>query len=255
MKRPVSKSLLLGIALVIRLLLFTQASLAADTECSSDSGIPSGVIAAIDVGHLRKSLADAGFTIGGFYLGETFGNTGGTHQGETYDGVEKGPPSWLGPTSPVQARETPDRGSLGHPCERLAGASCFGSPSLQGVWALGTLMTRIYQAGSLFLLSQVSRSTILLPQIEGHSHEHLRHPPKSRGQRKKLSGNENPRTRRNPGSNPLGYSRAKRCSRNARFRSFRHSWASFPNPTRTVLSGLGCGDHIQPCVQARGQRA
>ena len=83
MKRPVSKSLLLGIALAIRLLLFTQASLAADAECSSDSGIPSGVIATIDVGHLRKSLADAGFTIGGFYLGETFGNTGGTHQSET----------------------------------------------------------------------------------------------------------------------------------------------------------------------------
>ena len=87
MKRPVSKSLLLGISLAIRLLLFTQASLAADAECSSDSGIPSGVIATIDVGHLRKSLADAGFTIGGFYLGETFGNTGGTHQSETYDGV------------------------------------------------------------------------------------------------------------------------------------------------------------------------
>ena len=82
-----SKSLLLGISLAIRLLLFTQASLAADAECSSDSGIPSGVIATIDVGHLRKSLADAGFTIGGFYLGETFGNTGGTHQAETYDGV------------------------------------------------------------------------------------------------------------------------------------------------------------------------
>jgi len=53
-----SKSLLLGISLAIRLLLFTQASLAADAECSSDSGIPSGVIATIDVGHLRKSLAE-----------------------------------------------------------------------------------------------------------------------------------------------------------------------------------------------------
>ena len=45
------------------------------------------MIAPIDVDHLRKSLADAGFRVGGFYLGETFGNSGGTHQGETYDGV------------------------------------------------------------------------------------------------------------------------------------------------------------------------
>ena len=49
--------------------------------------IPSAVIAPIDVAHLRKTLADAGFTVGGFYLGETFGNTGGIHQGENYDGV------------------------------------------------------------------------------------------------------------------------------------------------------------------------
>ena len=78
MKRaPVSKSILLGVTLVICLLLFTQASLAADPDCRSDSGIPSGVIAPIDIGHLRKSLNDAGFIVGGFYLGETFGNTGG----------------------------------------------------------------------------------------------------------------------------------------------------------------------------------
>jgi hypothetical protein len=32
-------------------------------------------------------MADEGFTVGGFYLGETFGNTGGIHEGETYDGV------------------------------------------------------------------------------------------------------------------------------------------------------------------------
>ena len=32
-------------------------------------------------------MADAGFTVGGLYLGETFGNTGGIRQGETYDGV------------------------------------------------------------------------------------------------------------------------------------------------------------------------
>jgi hypothetical protein len=27
-------------------------------------------------------MADEGFTVGGFYLGETFGNTGGIHEGE-----------------------------------------------------------------------------------------------------------------------------------------------------------------------------
>jgi porin len=81
------KAIFLGAVLAIRFFLLAEPSSAADAECSSDSGIPSGVIAPIDVGHLRKSLADAGFTIGGFYLGETFGNTGGIHQGETYDGV------------------------------------------------------------------------------------------------------------------------------------------------------------------------
>jgi porin len=88
MKRtPVPKSILIGAALAIRLLLLTQASLAADTDCRSDSGIPPGVIAPIDVAHLRKSLADAGFTVGGLYLGETFANTGGIRKSETYDGV------------------------------------------------------------------------------------------------------------------------------------------------------------------------
>jgi carbohydrate-selective porin OprB len=87
MKRaPVLKAVFPGAVLAISFLL-AEPSLAADTECSSDSGIPSGVIAPIDVGHLRKSLSDAGFTVGGFYLGETFANTGGIHQGATYDGV------------------------------------------------------------------------------------------------------------------------------------------------------------------------
>jgi porin len=88
MKRaPVLNATFLGAVLAIRFFLLAEPSSAADAECSSDSGIPSGVIAPIDVGHLRKALADAGFTVGGFYLGETFGNTGGIHQGETYDGV------------------------------------------------------------------------------------------------------------------------------------------------------------------------
>jgi porin len=88
MKRAsVLKALFLCAVLAFRFLLLADRSLAADAECSSDSGIPSGVIAPVDVGHLRKSLADAGFAVGGFYLGETFGNTGGIQQGETYDGV------------------------------------------------------------------------------------------------------------------------------------------------------------------------
>ena len=86
-KAPVLKAMFPGAVLAIRFLLLAEPSLAANAECSSDSGIPSGVIAPIDVGHLRKSLADAGFTVGGFYLGETFANTGGIHHGATYDGV------------------------------------------------------------------------------------------------------------------------------------------------------------------------
>lgn len=74
-------------ALAVGFFYLAKPSLAADAECASDSGIPRGVIAPIDVGHIRKSLADLGFTVGGLYLGETFGNTGGIHQGETYDGV------------------------------------------------------------------------------------------------------------------------------------------------------------------------
>src|SRR5262249_17005487 len=88
MKRTsVLKPAHLSTALTVGLLLLAEPALAADDECRSDSGIPTGVIAPIDVDHLRKSLADAGFTVGGFYLGETFGNTGGIRQGETYDGV------------------------------------------------------------------------------------------------------------------------------------------------------------------------
>jgi porin len=50
-------------------------------------GISTDVVAPIDVAHVRKSLADVGFTVGGFYLGETFANTGGIRQGATYDGL------------------------------------------------------------------------------------------------------------------------------------------------------------------------
>jgi porin len=86
-RASVLKVLFFGAVLIIPFLLFAEPLIAAGAECSSDSGIPSGVIAPIDVGHLRKSLADVGFTVGGFYLGETFANTGGMDQGATYDGV------------------------------------------------------------------------------------------------------------------------------------------------------------------------
>src|SRR4029077_11640305 len=76
-----------GAALAIGFLLLAEPSLAADDKCRSDSGIPSGVGGPIVGGHLRKPLADACFAVGGFYLGETFANTGGIHQGATYDGV------------------------------------------------------------------------------------------------------------------------------------------------------------------------
>ena len=88
MKRAsVLKAVFLGAVLAILFSLLAEPSLGADAECSSDSGIPSGVIAPIDVGHLRKSLADAGFTVGGLYLGEAFASIGGIRKGATYDGV------------------------------------------------------------------------------------------------------------------------------------------------------------------------
>ena len=51
---------------------------AADAECGvTDSGIPDGVFAPIDVAHIRKSLADLKIGLGGSYVGEAFANTGG----------------------------------------------------------------------------------------------------------------------------------------------------------------------------------
>src|ERR1700747_716043 len=86
-RAPVHKAMFPGAGLAICFFLFAEPSLAANAECSSDSGIRSGVIAPIDVGHLRKSLADECFAVAGFYLGETFANTGGIDQAATYDGV------------------------------------------------------------------------------------------------------------------------------------------------------------------------
>jgi hypothetical protein len=45
-------------------------SAAARADCDLASyGISTEVVAPIDVAHVRKSLADVGFTVGGFYLG------------------------------------------------------------------------------------------------------------------------------------------------------------------------------------------
>src|SRR5262249_33152826 len=77
----------LSTALLLDFLYWPEPSFAADADCRSDAGIPSGVIAQIDVGHLRKALADAGFTVGGLYLCEIFCNTGGSQHDETSQGV------------------------------------------------------------------------------------------------------------------------------------------------------------------------
>ena len=61
---------------------------AARADCEvTDNGIPQDVITPIDIAGARKSLSDAGFAVGGLYLGETFANTGGIHQGGKYEGV------------------------------------------------------------------------------------------------------------------------------------------------------------------------
>jgi len=75
-------------AFALAALSVSRAAHAADAECGvTDSGIPDGVVAPIDVAHMRKSLADVGIGISGNYVGETFANTGGLKQGATYDGV------------------------------------------------------------------------------------------------------------------------------------------------------------------------
>jgi len=53
-----------------------------------DTGIPEDAALHIDVAGMRKTLAESGIGIGGFYAAETFGNpSGGFKQGATYDGV------------------------------------------------------------------------------------------------------------------------------------------------------------------------
>jgi porin len=62
---------------------------AARADCDvTESGIPKDAVAAIDFSGTRKSLAESGIGIGGFYAAETFGNpSGGIKPGATYDGV------------------------------------------------------------------------------------------------------------------------------------------------------------------------
>jgi porin len=62
---------------------------AARADCDvTENGIPDDAVATIDPGGVRHALANVGFALGGFYVGETFGNpSGGTKQGATYDGV------------------------------------------------------------------------------------------------------------------------------------------------------------------------
>ena len=48
----------------------------------TENGIPDDAVATIDPGGVRHALANVGFALGGFYVGETFGNpSGGTKQG------------------------------------------------------------------------------------------------------------------------------------------------------------------------------
>jgi len=61
----------------------------AHADCAvPDTGIPEDAAIHIDVAGMRKSRAESGIGIGGFYAAETFGNpSGGFKQGATYDGV------------------------------------------------------------------------------------------------------------------------------------------------------------------------
>jgi porin len=61
---------------------------AAHADCDvPGTGVAEGAVP-IDFSGIRKSLAENGLAIGGYYAAETFGNpTGGFKQGATYDGV------------------------------------------------------------------------------------------------------------------------------------------------------------------------
>jgi hypothetical protein len=58
--------------------------ISARADCGvTASGIPNDVLVALDVDHVRQSLADVGIGIGGYTVNEGFGNvSGGIHQGD-----------------------------------------------------------------------------------------------------------------------------------------------------------------------------
>jgi hypothetical protein len=55
----------------------------AHADCGvPESGIPENAAINVDVAGIRKSVAESGFALGGFYAAETFGNpSGGIKQG------------------------------------------------------------------------------------------------------------------------------------------------------------------------------
>ena len=78
-------------ALGAGLLLLVATSLnpnSAKADCEvTNTGIPDDAAFRLDPGGVRQGLAREGIGIGGMYLGETFANSGGIHQGAKYDGV------------------------------------------------------------------------------------------------------------------------------------------------------------------------
>jgi porin len=77
------RTVLIGVAMALAL----PAAGRADCEVNERNGIPDDVVAPIDIAGMRKSLAQAGIGVGGMYLGETFANSGGIHEGGKYHGV------------------------------------------------------------------------------------------------------------------------------------------------------------------------
>ena len=54
----------------------------ARADCGvTDTGIPADAAFSVDPGGVRQGLAHEGINIGGLYVGETFGNSGGFRQG------------------------------------------------------------------------------------------------------------------------------------------------------------------------------
>ena len=82
----IEKSLIVGAVAVAAALLAHPGQARANCDVT-DTGIPDDAVAPIDIAGMRKSLAQAGIGVGGMYLGETFANSGGFHQGCKYDGV------------------------------------------------------------------------------------------------------------------------------------------------------------------------